>query len=273
MTCHVAMLAPHGSVMISDSQASDNTSQFHGVQKMVAGPGYLLGGTGAMDIINAVFAEIGRSSPPRNLVEKAIVDFVDSEISNQARGQIEFILAFSDSIKHYRPAMFRNFRTRGAFFSVGSGSEFVFRAFSRDRTLGIVLNNSELHDCASIVETYIKAANESLTVNDKVMLGFAIGEKAYLMGHPSIVPVYISQKLHKNWQVTHGYFDEVMTILGMIRGEHEQAQRYLSAIKQGNLSDADGQGIVLANDAIKSHRILLSEKLNDYVAWYDRILS
>lgn len=57
MTCHVALAVPgYGCVMISDSQASTQTSELHGQAKQFIGSDFLVGGSGSMRVIVEMFA-------------------------------------------------------------------------------------------------------------------------------------------------------------------------------------------------------------------------
>lgn len=270
MTCHVAMLASNGAVMISDSQASNETSEWHGIQKMLAGPDYLLGGAGSMELINAIFHEIEISSPSATGVEHSIVDFFDREVREHACGQVEILLVLANEIKLFRPRVFKHFRKQGEFSSIGSGSEFVFRAIQRDQKLGIVVPKLDLIESAITVETYIDAANESLTVNDKLMLGFVVGNKSYIMGDSSISPNFINHKLGPHWPLVSTYFDSIMTLIKQIRSAYEVGQWSFSAIRQGNLTNFSQ--IAAANGNIRDFRDELNKIISKYMTWYDGVV-
>ena len=82
----------------------------------------------------------------------------------------------------FRPAVFTRIGRPSRFGSIGSGSEFVHRAFSQYGRLGINIPLDEIADLVVAVEDLAKAADESLTVDDSFMVGIVTNNRSYLMG-------------------------------------------------------------------------------------------
>ena len=64
MTCHIGISSSAGAVLISDSQGSTATSGTSGYEKQFVGPDFLLGGAGALAVLQALFDKIEDAAGP-----------------------------------------------------------------------------------------------------------------------------------------------------------------------------------------------------------------
>jgi hypothetical protein len=124
-----------------------------------------------------------------------------------------------------------------------------------------------------LIGFFAEAANESLTVDDKFLVGILIDKKTYLLGDRDIVPAYAPAQLIQNWGiVATKFFEPIRDALKTINGEATEAQRVFSKIRDGSLTPADGAPILAANASIRSNLQNLSSLVTGYRAWYDGLL-
>jgi hypothetical protein len=268
------MIGTGASVMLCDSQASDSYSESHGIQKLIPGSDFLIGGTGSVDIIRALFSRISIQYAAVNAgnIRAYLANALDEMLEPAAKTQVEFLVMVEDQVIHFRPGIFRQGRDRGNFFTVGSGGEFVWRAYARDNYLGIQHPTSTPADTFATVEALLDAADESLTVDDQLMLGLVSKGKAYVTGDATINPTYIPTALDPHWDENVRRFQSLRALAEQLRGELRQAQRSLSRIREGALGVPEIAAIQAANAAIATSRATLNAELADFVRWYDGVV-
>jgi len=274
MTCHVALVGAGGAVMLCDSQGSTDVSEMHGLQKMVAGKDFIVGGTGGMDLINAVFEQlmIDIAGVTADNAAKYLFDTIDKLVWPGARHNVEFLLTTETAVHAILPGTFRTARNRGIFSSVGSGASFVFRAFGRDSQLGILIPNNTLPDTFATAETYLDAANESLTVDDELTLGIVSGGRTYLTGDPTVRLNFAPDELKQNWPAASVYFKQIRGIAQTMRGELRTAQQHLSPIRTGELGPANHTEMDVRNASIQALRNDLIVAMGKFMGWYEAIV-
>jgi hypothetical protein len=279
MTVHIASSDSAGNAVIfADSQASTKSSEFHGVQKLFVGEDFIVGCAGTVVIIEALFQRL-QSTPnvTASNVTTMIEQFVDQQVSYAYRSQIA-ILALTPSagnpaIQQWMPEVFNHFGSRVTWATIGSGSEFVDQARTRERKIGIERSSVTLHDMLVMIDDYAESANESLTVDDQHLVGFLRNDKAYIFGHLSISPQYsrVPQLLDQAiWTRASSEFDIVRAMISPIKSSLLVAQTALSPIQTGTfVSSVRVPDLEACNSAIATHRAQLEAQLDAFCAWYD----
>lgn len=283
MTVQIALSTNSAAVLFSDSQASDEYSVVHGMQKQFAGPDFLLGIAGLGPLQSALFASLEASTQSgSNRLEAAgltafLERFIENEIRPEIRNQAEFIVvtppdAGGAAVQTFYPGVFVHLGRRTRFDAIGSGAVFVNRAWSRYAQLGIDLPFDSLADLVVAVEDFARAANESLTVDDSFLLGVIANGKAYLMGDRRIQLSYAPSSLRQQWTEAATRFHDLMSAARAINGEMVVVQRWLSPIRTGSLTPAALNAIHNSNSSVITSRQSLIRQLQDYFAWYDGLL-
>lgn len=277
MTCHLALTGLAGTVMVSDSQGSDSFSETHGFQKQYVGPDFLIGGAGAGDIIHALFEALASAKVTSATLETFVASFVDNELTKEAKSSVSFLIACGqapNNIFEFAPGTFRRLRKRQNFYSIGSGSDFVFRALARDQVIGIEVGDPiTIAETLVIAETYIDAANESLTVDDLFLIGILANGRSYVMGDERISPNHLDQTLQKNWGTASSKYMQMLAVLKTIRGELQVAQQLFDGVRRGDFPKTSYPVIAAAADSIRHNRKQLEVMIEHYFHWYDAIIS
>ena len=97
MTVHIAFANAGTALLASDSQASDDTSEVHGLQKQFAGPDFLVGVAGLGLVLNELFVRLKEATEPgaNQLVSAGLQHFIENfvaqEIQPPARSQIQIV--------------------------------------------------------------------------------------------------------------------------------------------------------------------------------------
>ncbi len=282
MTCHIAISSGHYAVMFSDSQGSTDTEERHGLQKQFAGGDYLIGGAGNALVLKVLFEKLaagvaydGSAITAAN-IHDFVQGFVENEVQPQASDSIQVIIATPDAtgraVRCFYPELLRSFDARTSMAAIGSGAEFVFRAFRRDSSTGITHELASLPDMLVLVENLANAANESLTVDDSFLVGFLCNGKAYLMGDRRIQPLHTPAALQNAWSEATNRFEEIMAAVRTMASEIHAAQEACCSVRTGVVSQADVQRMISHSLAIGQHRQVITLRLNDYVLWYDQLL-
>ncbi|MGH7170481.1 MAG: hypothetical protein ACRELG_09420 [Gemmataceae bacterium] len=270
--------------MASDSQGSDKISEFHGWQKQFAGPDFLVGVAGLGLVLGELFDRLqdAIAPGPNQLlaagVRAFIEQFIAQEVQPPARAEIEIIVvtppdASGNAVQVYRPGVFSRIGRPSSFDSIGSGAEFVHRAFSQHRRHGMDIPVDEAADLLVAIEIFARAADESLTVDDSFMLGIITNHKSYLMGDRRIDLQYAADPLRQQWAHAANSFHTSMAAGRAINGEMVRVQQELSAIRSGALNQANLDSIRDSNDlVITPTRAALIQQLHDYFVWYDGLL-
>jgi hypothetical protein len=194
----------------------------------------------------------------------------------EAQREIGVILATPDvndlAIQTFEPRIFKQFGKRRGFSTIGSGAAFVGSAIARDQQLGRVFNTSSLAHLLVLIAYYAEAANESLTVDDKFLVGFLTNNRTYLIGDRDIVPSYAPLQVTQHWSHASTSFDEIRAILKTLNGEVVEAQRRFSKVRDGSLAMPDMLPLLVASASIQNNLHVLAQRVADYRVWYDGIL-
>jgi hypothetical protein len=220
----------------------------------------------------------GPDQPLAAGVRAFIEQFIAQEVQAPARAKIEIIVvtppdAKGNAVQVYRPGVFSRMGRASSFGSIGSGAEFVFRAFSQHARLGMAIPIDEAADLVVAIEIFARAADESLTVDDSFMLGIITNNRSYLMGDRRIDLRYAPDPLRQQWAHSANSFHNIMAAARAINGEMVRVQQELSAIRTGALDQANLDAIRDSNDlVITTTRQALIQQIQDYFVWYDALL-
>ncbi len=278
MTCHLAFSGKAGAVLFSDSQASTAESEFHGIQKQYAGTDFLVGGAGSVDVINAVFEALqDQPSMGSAAVEDFFVRFSEDNLTAAARASVKFMVVASHAkpeIFEFSPGVFRRFRKRGSYASIGSGADFVHRAIGRDHAIGVPLDLGETiaHTLAA-AESYFAVTNESLTVDDQVMVGLLLNGRTYLMGDQRIQAPFLSDPLKPNWPLIGSKFREISAALTTLRSQIRATETVLHPVRYGMIGKDTVDTLVGLLGEIANMREQVHSLLQQYIVWYDETMA
>jgi hypothetical protein len=282
VTCHIAFSNATTAVLCSDSQGSGERSEQHGLEKQFVGSDFLLGVAGSGDVHAELFGELRdarQSDTSLNAanVQQFVERYVETKIHSKARRQIELILvtppdANYKAVQTFNPEVFTGFGRQKWTACIGSGAEFVHRAFASYERLGICIPFDSLADLIVAVDDAANAAGESLTVNDAFLLGVIAGNKSYLMGDKRIVPCHATGRLIEQWGEAAKRFMLIMQDAKSINASMKVVQELVSSIRTKSLSPEDFNKISKLNEAITDSRQCLEQKLKDYFGWYDDLL-
>jgi hypothetical protein len=286
MTFHIALSAPAGSVMLSDSQGSTETAETHGVQKQYIGEGFLVGGAGASLILNALFSKLGgqpRAGEPALAaadVAAFIEQFFEHEVRPGAMERAELLIvtpsADGKGVQRFVPGVLSRCGERSTMDLIGSGASFAVRAAQRDRAIGVDWAMGSLADLLVFAHDCADAAGESLTVNDKLLVGFLVEGRAYAMGDEAIRPAHIPARIRENWRLVSNYYKrEILPVVQAIRDARRHAYRAFSRLLVGTAEAPEAE----VQESIEEHRAalaitvpLLRARLMEYLALYDGFL-
>ncbi len=284
MTFHIALSAPAGSVMLSDSQGSTETSETHGVQKQYVGDGFLVGGAGSSLVLGALFDALGsrfRPGDPTLLggeLAGFIERFFDSEVRSDALQRAEILIvtptADGKAVRRFVPGALTRCGTRVTMDLIGSGAPFAVRAVQRDRAIGVDWSMGSLADLLVFAHDCADAANESLTVNDKLLVGLLVENRAYAMGDDAIKPGYIPHRLSENWRLVSNYYkrDILLPVVQSIRDARRHAYRAFSQLLSTD-PDPDATEVIEAHRASLAVTVpLLRTRLAEYLSVCDGFL-
>jgi hypothetical protein len=272
MTCLVALRSKAGSaVLFSDSQASSlpDHSERHGTQKQVVGDGFLLAVAGAADVAHAVLELVTRLAPKGRKAREEIKKFVVAEVAPEAASQFECIFVDSDGISNFVPSRFRDFRPCGDALVVGSGARFVSETWHHDSVKGLVQPSERPSDLLVRGRQAMAAADRSLTVDNKLLVGILLAGRSYLLGD-DIQLQHADSKLHALWPEAPRRSKEILALASAIDGEVAEAHRIFAKLRIGELAVPDWKIIHDASKAVGVDRDELDQKIVDYTEWYDK---
>ncbi|MEZ4315295.1 MAG: hypothetical protein R3F14_45345 [Polyangiaceae bacterium] len=264
-----------GSLILCDSQLSTQSSEIHGAQKLFAGEGFIIGGAGLSVVITDLFAELGSTSVDATSVIGAVETYFETRLSDNAREAASFLLATEHregGIQHFWPEVFRRFQRRTNMEAIGSGAEFVGRALTRDAELGIDWPRESIADMLIMADQYFSAANESLTVDDQIMVGFVSSGRSYLMGDRRIGPAYAPATIVGAWPSLTTLFEEIMAIVRAVRGEFQAGARQLSRLASCSIDPSVFLAVSHHQNAMVTNRAALEVRVNAYMTQYDTIM-
>lgn len=269
MTCHVVQRCGKGLIALADSQMSGPQQEFHGAVKIIAGDGWLVGGAGIGLVIFALFEHLDKEKPKPEAVATAVEWFLSNEVTEPMAANSMFYVATQNTLQTIQPAIFKHARNAGGFTTIGSGAEFVTRAHARERALGILPSSDTLADLFVAVETSLLVADESLTVDNLLLMGLIVDGKSYLVGDKGVKPQRGPAKVISEWGSAADQFAALRNQANTIRGEREQAQRFLSPIATGSLDLKSWQDLESTNVSIGRLRGQLSASIQNLLDWYD----
>ena len=268
--------------MLSDSQMSTDKIEFHGVQKQFVGNDFLLGGAGSGGVIAALFTSLrdpatGDCTVDSSQIGNHVLDFLDKEVTQQARATVSFLLVCpepttANRIDVFLPATFRSSMPGGNYSTLGSGSELVRPAIARDTALGIFSQPKRPVDMLVVAENYLDAATQSLTVDAQYTVGVLHAKRAYIMGDERIGAIYVPRVVRSHWKNVATRYKTMMDQARLIRGEIREAQRALSKIQKSKLDSAAIQAITANQNSIATNRQQLQNEIEQYFVWYDNLL-
>ncbi|HSN98180.1 MAG TPA: hypothetical protein VLS89_07775 [Candidatus Nanopelagicales bacterium] len=156
---------------------------------------------------------------------------------------------------------------------IGSGAEFAAHAAQRDRALGIDLPRRGIADMLVMADEYAEAANESLTVNDKYMVGILSGGRTYVMGDAAIHPTYIPTQIRHQWDTgVSTRFIDIMGYVKAVRVARRNIYRGCSAMLAGQPESDVQITIDEQMGALSVEMAMLRIHLQKYFDWYDSSL-
>jgi hypothetical protein len=277
MTVHIALSSNAGSVMLSDSQGSTETSETHGHQKQFVGLDFLLGGAGSGFVLNSLFDALDSQDIDAISATKAVETFFRREVRTNALERAEIVAVTpgegGKNIQHFTPGAFRRFGKRTSTNLVGSGASFAQRADLRDRAIGVSWPTGSLADLLALAFDRAYAANEALTVNDKFMVGFLKGDRAYVMGDEAIHPTHIPMKILSKWRlVSNFYKEDILPKVISILDIRYKAYRACSRLIEGESRDDVYDDIETQLASLAVNVATLRLQLTKYFARYDEWL-
>jgi hypothetical protein len=279
MTFHIALSAAAGSVMLSDSQGTTEASEIHGLQKQYVGDSFLVGGAGSSVVLNALFDTLSAGSAPRggDALTALVEGFFEREVRPGALAQAEVLIVTPDAggktVQRLVPAALTRFGRRGEMGAIGSGASFATRAVQRDHAIGVEWSMGSLADMLVFAYDCADAANESVTVNDELMAGFLMGDRAYAMGDEAIKLTHIPREILNNWRFVSDYYnEEILPLVRSIRDARRFAYRAFSGLLMPE-PDAGTRDAIAAHLAIVAAGVpALSARLAEFFAQYDGYL-
>lgn len=277
MTCHVAFSSPDGAVLVCDSQTSTDRAEAHGFQKLYAGPDFLLGGAGYVPLIDAVFGHLDGIDPPVGFgsVSAEVERFIRDEVAPSSQQQVQFVLVGPTSpgaIWEYSPQLFTSFRRSGDFASIGSGSEFVVGALRSYRDQGTLQHSVSMAQMLHHALCLLVVAGESLTVDDRLLVGMLRRGRSYLIGDSTVQLSRCPPQVLQRWQHAAALFRQLRSQSTSIWSERRHAEGILSRWVTGPLSDADMDEVRAAETNAFLTLQLIGAALDSYFAWYDQQL-
>ncbi|KAA1258185.1 hypothetical protein LF1_07010 [Rubripirellula obstinata] len=281
MTVHIAIASRESAVLFSDSQGSTTDAESHGFHKQFVGANFLVGMAGAGDIIMRQFAHLEKSlgyTTEHNVkdVRAAIEQFFSDEVQPFVYGHCVTLLIGCDShgntsVSEFEPGKFKHFGPEQGFGTIGSGSQFVYRAAGRNQTLGIVFPGDQLEDLLFEALHYADAANESLTVDDSLAIAMIHKSRSYLTGDRSLRISHAPSDIRAHWNVVSPWWDQLRSTIRAINGQLTGGQRTFCKLQRAELTPTDLKAIETLNHGIQTSRNKLTQSLADFIADYDRI--
>lgn len=278
MTVHIALAGSSSAVLVSDSQGSTSQSKIGGWQKQFAGPDFLLGVAGNGAILDALFHHLDALTTLTSVALVSDVEqFLQNEVMPDQWNSIQAVAVLQNtpltSVRTYDPSTFRHFGPDRNIGSIGSGSMFVHDALS-----GVGATQWRSFFPGPVVEQVTfalhlaDAANQSLTVNDAVMVGILSDGKSYIIAEEQIAPVHVPPAIASAWSNVTNSFEEIVDLASTVNSEIANAYQQMSSIWRGQFQVPATTSILSHNAEVARGMSELSNKLSDYFTWYDSIL-
>lgn len=243
----------------------------------------MVGMAGASDVIDRLFTHLKTKHGVDNesvvtALMKTIEDFYRDQVRPGYWASSGVIVVGYDShrnaaVHQYDPAKFVEFGPVKSFGSIGSGSEFVERAKSRDEELGIAVYDDTLEEMLVTASHYADAANESLTVDDTLAVAILDAGNSYLTGDLGLAVRYAPDAICQYWNQVAASWNQMQKTIQAINQEVVSAQRQFSKVRRGQLDAANLRAIETTNDAVRSTTLQLTGQLKDFKQTYDDLKS
>lgn len=265
--------------MLSDSQGSTAADEQHGFQKQLVGDGFVVGFAGSMMVIMGLMHHLSNAeSVSAGDIQNQIQAYLEQEVRPAAVGSIEVLLLRQAStgieVRTFYPQIFRSFGEATAFGTIGSGAPYAHRTLQRDMKLGVLPVLGNLADAVAKALELAEAADESLTVDDQLLIGLLVDGKSYMLGDGRIFPGYAPAELQSEWRTVVACFNEIRALAGALRAEAANAYRAFSqGLLQGPFEPKTWHMLRQSGDALGNTRAQLEQKLREYRTWYDGIMS
>lgn len=242
------------------------------MQKLFPGDGYVVGGAGAMIVIQRLFRFLLDEQPTADSVLEKIREFLRLHVVEGMHGSVTLLVVRRTEVVSITPSVFLTPETGKGFAAIGSGADFVYRALGRDGALGLQLPMKTLAEMLVAAEGLAVVADESLTVDDRFMIGFVRNEKSYLLADRGITLDAAPDALRASWSKAVTHYEEIRAILSATRAEEAWAFEALSSLRNGTLNATHFATAMSASAGIRTNLNALSAKLDDYFSWYDQEL-
>lgn len=280
MTVHIGFSNDEGAILLSDSQGSTTDAETHGNQKQFVGDNFIVGGAGHNGIIDRLFRFLDeQSNLPSANAPSVIEDFFETQIRREQFGRTTVLLLIpgdppfpNRKIRVFDPGTYAHFDEPSKCCAIGSGGPFVGRAWKHRNDLGIQFPSETLADLTVEAVFCAEAANESLTVDDRLMVSFLYNGRAYTMGEPEMRLDYAPSEVKTKWREVAQKWSDIRQKSNEIINEFREAARLFSGIRAGKLSAFHLNQFNSANQTIARRRSELETQLKDYFDWYDNLL-
>ena len=282
MTVHIALSNDEGAILLSDSQGSTSSSESHGNQKQYIADNFIIGGAGHGGIIDRLFSYLEQQSnlPSADAVE-SVETFFETEVRREEFRSTSVLLVVPGEPPHpekkilaYDPGTFVHFDPPSRCAAIGSGCEFVGRAWRNRGVLGIQFPSENLADLTVEAVFCADAADESLTVDDLLLVSYLKNGKAYCMGDGELRLKYAPDEIKEKWRTEIGSkWREIRDFATEINNEIREAVRLFSAIRSGQLTPFATSQFMSTNRTVDRKRLELQKCLDDYFDWYDQQLN
>ncbi len=282
MTIHLAFARAGEAILLSDSQGSTDLSESHGIHKQFVGENFVVGVAGHAKILlhlfDALDDKIGaQTAATPDQLTNIIETFIDLEVREKYWDRIQILLVVAEgtdcAIREHSPAVFKRFGMVGSFTGIGSGADFVERARLRHAEMGMTLPTQSLADMLATATFYAAIANESIAVDDQLMVTMIANKRSYLLGDESIHVAHVPPEITLNWKSIANHWNGIRGIVKSIDGELREAQRITSTIRSGTFLPSFLKIIEQACYSVEKQRTQLNDKISEFKSWYDSLLS
>ncbi|MDZ4684638.1 MAG: hypothetical protein SH850_06065 [Planctomycetaceae bacterium] len=277
MTVHVAISGGNSAVLVSDSQASTSFSKRAGAQKQYCGDQFIIGAAGNGGIAGALFEHLSThhfGASGTNVLSD-IAAFMASQIAASARDSIELVallLSPEPSIHFLNPSVFTGFRPAGQLYATGSGAEFVDNAATCGVSGWMGRRANTLAQQVVQGVHFADAADQSISCNDMLTIGFIANGRAYFAVDPDFRPQYVHPLLEAQWNMLTQLSGEIIDQARAINSEMTVASEAFGHVWSGTLTMSELGLIGTQNAEIARQTSELATRLGDYQASFDGVL-
>ena len=278
MTCHVALSVADCAICFSDSQGttSDQTES-HGLQKLFVGPDFSIGYAGVVAVGNLLFEHLRRDVDAGIVNASSLTLYVKTFLGREVRPSVVDNMAFicatpskhGDWIQTFSPQLFTEFSSRKRFGTIGSGSNFVGRAFHQSLDLGYGFRFNSPSTTFVVGRELIDAADESLTVDSTYTVAISKAGRCYLLGDSVIAPLWAPMGIQSHWRAIATKYEEMAAIAETIASEVRAGYRSIGNLGDGTLTNPDLSVLAASNTSISANLQTLTQQMDDFFVWYD----